>query len=1102
MKLYMILIGLVVLLVGSVSASVCSCSSSSSSCSATGCELNSDEISLFEVRGSGSYIWNDGRLSFDDESLYFTSLSDELSNINGYTFNRIPDGSVIKYNEDYLIFDVEVFESGEFLAFRNSNQDLISFISIDESDCNSNDCAFDLYLPNKDQALADKEFRYVPSKDFNVKFSVVTYDDAEFSQSFFLTANDEFVINEVTKDKVSVDVTLGDDDVSVKSPIFICGDRFKKQYNYGVYGDLIPGTDISSDEKIGLSDKTKFSFSMSPIEDGSVDSNCVLTSCEYYGNLESTGNIVLRCDLDDGYPIFDIHRIADLQGLKFEENMWTCEDSCSKALGSGIVKLYPVNNVFLTLVNNKFESYSVSNDELKAKEFYVGAESNGYLVKPNDGMASFEKVSDDELKMTLKDGGVITIPEGMLNLGYAGSEFMNKEDLILEKGHAYRIIFSLNSNQIRLFLLDCCKVGSYSGTATPELVGNNLFYSYGCELVPEESRRFLSSIISGKSKNYVPVESTKQCVVKSSQVQASSEPEAVSIGSEGFSEIIVGDVDLDEECATTDPGSERYGWGYYCGMRSGLDPCYSVVGKQVLMKDGKKTSTSSEGGLWSTDECNGLTGQKSDGTKGCDSSKNEGGFYCCDPYVAAKKPYAFKGDATTDNLGMNRYSGRHNSLDWTRVDKTSCLESVAAKSVLGYVEEGYSCNYLEWAYYCVEGIGSDWLQCLPETPGSENRIWMRAPGCREGYACNPSQLCTSSGCECVEEESLCKSGEYKCDGRRDVMQCGDDGVTWSRASVCIDPYYCDEKDCSEARNYKDCCSLEMADIGECDSSSDCESLFGEAYPCLNHECQDGARECEAEVDCDEGDLCIGGFCVDQLLAEEEDTTSTRRTTTTIEEGWCVDELDIGKVKCESERPHVCSQGINGDVFAVEADCDDGLVCNEDVCDGTSVLTDDRYDVLDLCCVIPESTRVSTTTRTRSQVSVCGDCALDGERSYYLYVNSVEGKLLISETAVSGLEGFTRVSGSPFVTSTLKTQSYCSGSWNYYCSIDSLIACTSDSDCSSGYACDTIRGICNTICQEDFMCKEGFYCNLKTWECELSLKRAPEKESWFDWFFGL
>jgi hypothetical protein len=106
------------------------------------------------------------------------------------------------------------------------------------------------------------------------------------------------------------------------------------------------------------------------------------------------------------------------------------------------------------------------------------------------------------------------------------------------------------------------------------------------------------------------------------------------------------------------------------------------------MKDGKKTSTSSEGGLWSTDECNGLTGQKSDGTKGCDSSKNEDGFYCCDPYVAAKKPYAFNDYGAMTASGESAISGMwpgygYSSLDWARVDKTSCFKK----------EEDVKCEY-------------------------------------------------------------------------------------------------------------------------------------------------------------------------------------------------------------------------------------------------------------------------------------------------------------------------------------------------------------------------------------------------------------------------
>ena len=574
-----------------------------------------------------------------------------IKDINGYRVNYAPESTRFTYDGEDLIIEVDDLakEDKNYIAFAYINDDTkemitYTFLPVCSSETEESKCSFKIYLPNEKLATVNKGFKFVSEKDINFKFSASYYNNLFSTKEFYLTANDEFLINEIDGYSVNVEITLKDDNNEVKEEIRICG---KNQYAYG-------GSEI-----IGLGDNTKFSVNLGLVgEDNSDESICEIDSCEYYGNPNAQGSKVkFWCNTESEYPKFEITELSDLDAkdsygskpLKYGDNEWTC-DNC--VTNDATFKLYPVNEIPVQLIVGKFEKFY--SGFLVASEFYIGNDEL-YKVRPNDGMVYF---NDAGSLIMILQGGFINIPAGVGE---------NSKNLELEAGPEYRVTFEdLGSNLYKLNVLDCCRTSPYDGMTPLESgVGSVNFENYGCTPQPEERNRF-----SGFGKGvftFSPVEG----VCKGSSVTPtieSVEPAAVVIADdEPFATVDVGEIEIGEGCGQTD---ETQGWDYSCGIRSELDPCFSLVKKSM------------EGGLWTPNECS--------NAGDCDISDKKEGFYCCDPDVAAKKPYA----NPKDNTGM------YSTIRWG----TATCDRVAATTPVeknNYVREGDSCN-TEGTYACID----------------------------------------------------------------------------------------------------------------------------------------------------------------------------------------------------------------------------------------------------------------------------------------------------------------------------------------------------------------------------------------------------------------
>ncbi len=657
--------------------------------------------------------------------------------INEYTFTSLPQGTIINYEDGNLVLTVDYNTQkigGSFFEFK-VGENTFDYISFGEQSPK-----FKVYLPSKNSDVAYNGYNFVNLNNENLEFSFQFNSD--IFGYFSLGKDDELIMDSADVYNVEVVINLENNDKikDNKIPIKVCSELDKsgslsggEQYYFGDFQTLDEWSVSSSNdnEKLGLDGETSFEVKL--------ESNaCEITSCKYYGNLESTGGIVtLRCG--ESYPTFEITNLPDLQGLVFDENEWTCAGNCRDALGDGIVKLYSVNKVPITLINSEFESYS--GNELEADKFYVGVESNGYLVKPNNRKASFKSLGENILEMTLKDGGEITIPEGTVSDIYS-----RKTNLKLEEGKEYRIIFRNSESSVMLEGLDCCINDQRSSWINEEeKVGRDSFETYGCQNVKDRN----GFLMFKGSSLFEPEDSLNECrVVNVGVADDKTEPEpAAEPVVVGMNDIDVGEIDIATGCGSD---VEKGDWGYYCGIRSELDPCFSLV------------TTGMEGGLWTQGECS-TSGE-------CDFNMKKEGFYCCSPDVAKIKPYAFNGDDATDALGLNRYSDMYKGLDWNRVNldcigKVSMLtdEAKVLLNVPDYAVNGDDCSEL-WGQLNAElkddNIGyTKWYTCDYNSPSKKlvcdldysSKIWYESSSeCGSNTICD-TRTCSAYGCDCSDE---------------------------------------------------------------------------------------------------------------------------------------------------------------------------------------------------------------------------------------------------------------------------------------------------------------------------------------------------------------
>ena len=239
-----------------------------------------------------------------------------------------------------------------------------------------------------------------------------------------------------------------------------------------------------------------------------------------------------------------------------------------------------------------------------------------------------------------------------------------------------------------------------------------------------------------------------------------------------------------------------------------------------------------------------------------------------------------------------------------------------------------------------DGICKPIDQC-PETPlGCD--VW-GYDGASPGCAINCDQAECYDATECIEctADLDCPTGDFFC---------GEDNFCIKKYQFCNEHrpcsqgYVCLNNACAREEShcfYRAECNLqnyhycfdERCTLPQCSGEFPCPPGYG--YECVDNFCKSEALACVADTDCDEGYVCVNGFC---MLEEDVDLCTKDLD---CDEGYlciggaCVKAVDF----CESDDD--CGFGqqcINGvcvdddfDLCTEDADCDEGHFCFYGMC---------------------------------------------------------------------------------------------------------------------------------------------------------------------------
>ncbi len=233
--------------------------------------------------------------------------------------------------------------------------------------------------------------------------------------------------------------------------------------------------------------------------------------------------------------------------------------------------------------------------------------------------------------------------------------------------------------------------------------------------------------------------------------------------------------------------------------------------------------------------------------------------------------------------------------------------------------------------------------CEPSNPGADGN------GCVAGSdPCDDGASCTSDSCE--ESTDSCTNtpddgecdNEIFCDGEETCdptnPSSGGDGCV-AGSNPCLDSYACTVDECDEGND--SCsntpsdayCDNEQACDGEetCDPSDPSAGVDG----CLDGSslnCNDGIS-CTVDS-CDDASGCINA--PDHAFCDDLDPCTTDSCDTVLN---CVNTPLADGSRCEApeQSPKVCQDGVCVAACTTNQDCDDGIACTTDICDGETLL---------------------------------------------------------------------------------------------------------------------------------------------------------------------
>jgi len=771
-------------------------------------------ISGFKVisgEGDFNYDSSDFSLNFYDSDmvLEISNVNDFII-INGYRINDFQKIQLSYDNEDYLIIKSYIPDDGINFGLK----DYIVEIS-KKSNVHAVDYTFEVRLNNKKDKSQTNVFSLISNKD-NLNFvSSVSLDSIHvFSNNYVLNEGDTLTLNpdkllsSSSFNAVNGKIQLG----SVNEvPILVCG---KKLY----IGD-------------GLDSNTNFGFQMSLDSDSK--SQCLMTSCDYFGDVNSNTELIMACDdINTDTVQFKADVAKDIQDFKFDGTKWECgKVGC---LGSANVDLYPMGDKeFLRLINNKFESYEVNGygDVLNADQFYLGG-TEIYLVDPSDDKASFEKVflkvvisggtmrllvDGQNKKMKFKDGGkykidITTTTNTVVNYVDCCEEEISFGANKDSDGYPKAYACSSSSNKDKLFGLlpdskeysvgnqDSCV--SSTASVVEEVEEDNLVTCGACQF--DKNKMYYGySLNDSTHTNYYFSENSldKPSYVNlfgslsGDKIKGNYCENIVCTESEFLSFVSVGDksvnLESNEVCGNTEATKD---WSCSCPMAS---DSYSIGGRLDYLNN-----------LWTSQDCKSNNGCKT----GLCNEGNDVHYYCCSDTARDKG-----GSVDISEKEINPFA-KPGSVSNYVSEGNFCetLNSMACLSLDPYLlnnDEVAFCNsQLEWEKYneCLDDTICDPMSCLDSFDLDT--------------CCKPVSTISERDTtyDIFTEGASCEyfsEGDLICNnGNRKVLSCQYDDsdpayLIWVFDKSCSSNEICDNSYCSTAESSEECC-FDLNDVVE------------------------------------------------------------------------------------------------------------------------------------------------------------------------------------------------------------------------------------------------------------------------------------------------
>ena len=327
----------------------------------------------------------------------------------------------------------------------------------------------------------------------------------------------------------------------------------------------------------------------------------------------------------------------------------------------------------------------------------------------------------------------------------------------------------------------------------------------------------------------------------------------------------------------------------------------------------------------------------------------------------------------------------------------------------GNVCTTHSCTNFQCASQFATGLECASSSCISNTYASPK-------------TCNASGQCVNGGSETdCSGSNICMV--YSCDLSSGCTETPKDSGTVCEAATCIDSVF------TQALS--------------CNGTGDC-NLGGNSAPCAgNYSCLNGSTcrvTCSIDSHCQDGYFCNGGACVALKENGESCTQAAQCLSSYCNNGYC------------------CTSGV---CCASQANCFDGNVCTDDVCQNSqcTFLNNSATCGAGTCNGLNYTSALSCLNGTCSQGGGSEDCS--GTDPCKVYGCNTNG--CTENNAANG----TQCASSTCVGSVFTTAQQCNGSGE--CATGGV-----SGPCPGNYSCQNSVS-CNTTCVSDNECSDGYYC---------------------------